>query len=209
MANLNGHSRIGCEDVGDGWIGLGRMQTTASNVDKGRRIFDEGAIADGEGDDVDVESTSSPYSELLADAILKRSSTIRPSKKNDKKENGPLDRKEGAEEIEPFTEFTFPSLSDFGSGYYRTASRTESSISSSLSSSPPSTTATVPDYVGDQDDKASLPPVIENADDSGLSAVVQDIRLNGALSKIQDALANEQAIPKREVHEQSTDSRLE
>lgn len=209
MANLNGHARTGCEDVGDGWIGLGRMQPTASNIDKGRKIIDEGTMADGEGDDVDVEGASSPYSELLADAILKRSSTIRPLKKNDKKEHNPHDRREGAEEVEPFTEFTFPSLSDFGSVHYRTASRTESSISSSLSSSPPSTTATVPDFIGDQEDKASLPPVIENAEDSDPFAV-QEIGLGGALSKIQDILVNEQATPKREVHEQSlTDSKLE
>jgi hypothetical protein len=122
--------------------------------------------ADGEGEDDDVESASSPYSELLADAILKRSSTIRPSKKNGKKENSPLDKQEGAEEVELLTEFTFPSLSDV---YYRTASRTESSISSSLSSSPPSTTATVPDLIGDpkcEEDKASLPSVIEKAEGS-------------------------------------------
>jgi hypothetical protein len=35
MANLNGNSRAGWEDVGDGWIGLSKVQPTATNVDKG------------------------------------------------------------------------------------------------------------------------------------------------------------------------------
>jgi len=209
ITNLNGSARAGWEDVGDGWIGLSKvvLQPTL-NVDKGR-ITDEGTMADGEGEDDNIENASSPYSELLADAILKRSSTIRPSKKIDKKENDPLVSQEGgAEEVE---EFSFPSLSD---AYYGTASRTESSISSSLSSSPPSTTATVPDLIGDpgsEDDKTSLPAVIEKAEDSD-PFVSDAVLLQGAgrdipLSKIQDIFVDDQATPKREDHEQSlTDS---
>jgi len=210
LANLNGNAKAGWEDVGDGWIGLSKvvLQPT-TKVDKGR-ITDEGTMADGEGEDDNNESASSPYSELLADAILKRSSTIRPSKKNDKKENDPLVSQEGAEEIE---EFSFPSLSD---AYYRTASRTESSISSSLSSSPPSTTATVPDLIGDpgwEDDKASLPPVIEKAEDSdpfiSEAVLLQGVGRDIPLSKIQDILVDEQATPKQEDHEQSLTESLE
>ena len=213
LANLNGNARTGWEDIGDGWIGLSKvnMQPATANADKGR-IMDEGAMADGEGEDDNVESASSPYSELLADAILKRSSTIRPSKKNGKKENGP---QEGAEESEPLTEFTFPSLSNVSNDYYRTASRTESSVSSSLSSSPPSTTATVPDLIGDpgwEDDKASLPPVIENAKDS--DPLVSDVMLQGTrrdvpLSEVEDITVTQETTPMKEDHEQPLTDALE
>ena len=213
LANLNGNARAGWEDIGDGWIGLSKviMQPATANVDKGR-IMDEGAMADGEGEDDNVECAGSPYSELLADAILKRSSTIRPSKKNSKKENGP---QEGAEESEPFTEFTFPSLSNVSNDYYHTASRTESSVSSSLSSSPPSTTATVPDLIEDpgwEEDKASLPPVIENAKDS--DPLVSDVMLQGTrpdvpLSKVEDITVTQEATPMKEDHEQSLTDALE
>jgi hypothetical protein len=208
LANLNGNARPGWEDVGDGWIGLSRvvMQPTVTNAVKGRTVADEGPVVDKEGEEDNVESASSPYNELLADAILKRSSTIRPSKKFGKTDGSLPDKQESTEEVEPFTEFTFPSLSDFSSVYYHTSSRTESSISSSLSSSPPSTTATVPDFVGDtkwEEDKASLAPVMESAEDSDRSvpdAVGKEAESDMTLSKMQDRLPiDEQATPKREL----------
>lgn len=217
MVNMSGNTRTGWEDIGDGWIGLGRvaMQPTTTNGDTGKSVADGGATANEEGEDKTVEISDSPYSEILADAILKRSSTIRPSKKNCDKEIVALDTQECAEEGESFTEFTFPSLANVGNIYYRTASRTESSISSSLSSSPPSTTATVPDLLEDpkwEEDRASVPQVFEKGE--VLDPSVSDLMMRGAgldvaLSKLQDIVIHEDATSKKKEQEQSFVESLE
>jgi len=204
---MNGNAR---EDVGDGWTGL-------SSERKRKKGTLEVPSADPEVDDDDVDSANGPYSELLADAILKRPSSIRPSsgaplQKHARKENGGLEgqqpQKPNLEEVEQLTEFTFPSLSGFGSSYYRAASRTESSISSSLSSSPPSTTATVPDSIGDpkwEEDRPSLPPVIENAEDLAVPPVDiqgQDTSFDNTVTVNKEISANNRTTPTKHDHEE-------
>ncbi len=188
MANLNSNrnSKMGSEDVVDGWSGSSTVPAAQPSAvaEIGKLLeADDSVLVDAEGEHDGIANANSLYDGFLADAILKRPGSLRaPSamvtKKVGKIENGSVERqqhsKSNEEGGEEFTEFTFPSLSDFGHVYYRTASRTESSISSSLSSSPPSTTATVPDSVGDskpEDDRASLPPLIEKSEDSDQSSV--------------------------------------
>ena len=189
MMNGNGNGRVGWEDVGDNsWIGSNGVATPGERKRKGETH--EIPSPDLEVDD-DGDGASSPYSGLLADAILKRPSSILPPsvaplqkkvasttrKENDILEGRKHEEEPAQEEIDQLTEFTFPSLSDFGGSgpYYRAASRTESSISSSLSSSPPSTIVTVPDSIGDpkweEDSRSSsLPPVIEKAEDLAVAS---------------------------------------
>ena len=191
---VNGNARAGWEDVGDSWIGLNGVasQTAASGERKRKKETCKVPSSDPEVDDDDDDDASGPYSDLLADAILKRpSSILSPSvaplqkkvsttarKENEVSEGRKHEKynhEEPAQEVDQLTEFTFPSLSDFAGGgpYYRAASRTESSISSSLSSSPPSTIVTVPDSVGDpkwEEDRSSLPPVVENAEDLAVAS---------------------------------------
>ena len=186
MASLNQNSKMGSEDVVDGWSGPSMVPAAQSSAatEIGKLSEAEDSVLVGAEDEGDgIANANSLYNGFLADAILKRPGSLRaPSpvvtKKIGEKENRCVERqqhpKSNEEGGEEFTEFTFPSLSDFGHVYYRTASRTGSSISSSLSSSPPSTTATVPDSVGDskpEDDRISLPPLLEKYEDLDQSPV--------------------------------------
>lgn len=184
MANINSNENMKAGDD-DAVAGLSVPSTvpaqpsTVAEIGK-KPEADESAMVDAEAEGDDATNANSLYSGFLADAILKRPGSLRPPsasvpRKNNKKGSRSVERQQHPKSSdEELTEFTFPSLSDFGNVYYRTSSRTESSISSSLSSSPPSTTATVPDTVGDlkpEEDKISLPPLIEKSEDSDQSSV--------------------------------------
>ncbi|KAF8154700.1 hypothetical protein B0H34DRAFT_717529 [Crassisporium funariophilum] len=140
-ANGRMGGRSAWEDSGDGWVGVG--------IGEG----DEGA---GEGDEAEndhEEDDEGGFNEILADAILKRPSSIRTrssSKKarldsekergTDSEEATDQEREKDAQvaEVEQLTEFTFPSLSDLGNVHHHRGRMVNSDHSVTSSSSLPS-----------------------------------------------------------------------